>query len=656
MTAELANYIGANFTVFSVTVFMDRDNNFYVSFRGTEPEDAYRDFLTDADAYIGSGLARRQVIAMVNWYLRATTPTSQDAVQIHATRSVGPTGELGPATYTTPGNGTLLGATALNVEGHSLGGHLTTVFTRLFACDVSNSQTYNGMGVGWLYPESILSEVESALGLGTTTWPDASKQTNYYAEHGINSATNDWWLSQKGRRVPLFNEEGFTIPNHLMYKLTDALALCDVLGLIDESLSLADATQILDAASSEPAASLETLLDALRKLYWKAGETTPIGDAGDSAATRVAYHENLDFLRRMLEDGALPRGQLLSLVGRPPAEIGAMAAEESETGLAVRYALVALNPFALVGADYSQHNENGELDLHDEETDEGALSENWLLDRARMLSARIAVNTTDSNFASPAYFRDIATNTVLGANLFGGARRTVFGGEGSDNIEGGANDDRLYGGAGGDTLDGGRGADYIEGGAGADRLLGDADDGRELFGDETILPGGQLAANGFAALNQYDRNRDGIIDAQDEIWSSLKVVVWESGPRDETVLGDPATAMNLKTLDELGIAAIGLDSAIVTATDGKGNTRTRTGHITLADGAVRELAEYRFARDNSETRFLDWREVPESIAVLPELTLGGVQMDLTQALVRKSQSARYGETKAENDSLWRNAA
>jgi hypothetical protein len=944
LTPTLATYIGENFRVvdqwtdpgnsgFSVTVFEDKMSlQSYVSFRGTE-EWSSRDYITDADAYIGSGLARRQVIAMVNWYLRATTPTSQETVQIQATRSVDPTGELGPATYTTPGEGTLLGAAELNVEGHSLGGHLTTVFTRLFAGDVSNSHTYNGLGVGWLYPESILSEVESALGLGTTTWPDAAKQTNYYAEHGINSATNDWWLSQKGRRVPLFNEEGTTVPNHLMYKLTDSLALCDVLGMIDESLSLSDATKILDAASSEPAASLETLLDSLRKLYWKADDKTPVGDAGDSATTRVAYHENLDFLRRMLRDGALPGGEIISLVGQAPAALGAQAAEEDEAGLAVRYALMALNPFAIVGADYSLHNENGELDLHDEETDEGALTENWLKDRAAMLSAKIAVNTTDNNGASPAYFKDVATNTVLGGNLFGAARRTVFGGEAGDTIEGGFNEDRHYGGAGADTINGGWSADYIEGNAGDDTLNGDSgddeirggagkdtldggsdadklyggsgedtlkggagddrlegnadrdelaggraadillggegddtlygddavdddrsggddrleggegadrlyggggkdvlqggagddklrggasaadymvggagsdtyiyksedqadliydedgqghieydgatlsggrgrgknsrvffdnpdnpdytysvsgdmdagpvtltikrnkdsrgqltvfdfydgdlgihlkdgdedkaprykrpppppqdpgrqnrgdplvidlagtglstyglernlhfdhdqdrfaektgwiaagsgvlvldanpstgsgqagvlDNGQELFGDFTRLPGGQLAANGFAALSQYDRNRDGRIDAGDPIWSSLKVAVWETDPRGETVLGDPAAAMSLKTLEELGIASIGLDSSIATVTDENGNTRTRSGTVTLADGTTRELAEYRFARDTAETTFLDWRDLPEEIAVLPELTLGGIR-------------------------------
>jgi len=176
--------------------------------------------------------------------------------------------------------------------------------------------------------------------------------------------------------------------------------------------------------------------------------------------------------------------------------------------------------------------------------------------------------------------------------------------------------------------------------ADADNVL---DDGQELFGDFTRLPGGQLAANGFAALSQYDRNRDGIIDAQDEIWSSLKVAVWESDPRGNPVLGDPATAMSLRTLDELGITAIGLDSTIVTATDGNGNTRTRSGTLTLNDATTREIAEYRFARDNAETKFLDWRPLPADIAVLPELTLGGVQMDLTQAMVRDAGEGWRGQ-------------
>ena len=58
---------------------------------------------------------------------------------------------------------------------------------------------------------------------------------------------------------------------------------------------------------------------------------------------------------------------------------------------------------------------------------------------------------------------------------------------------------------------------------------------------------------------------------------------------------------------------------------------------------TREIAEYRFARDNAETKFLDWRALPESIAVLPELTLGGVQMNLTQAMVRDAGEGWQGQ-------------
>ena len=113
----------------------------------------------------------------------------------------------------------------------------------------------------------------------------------------------------------------------------------------------------------------------------------------------------------------------------------------------------------------------------------------------------------------------------------------------------------------------------------------------KLFGNFTQLPGGQRAVNGFQALSQYDRNRDGVIDRNDAIWSSLRVAVWETDPRSNPVLGDPAVAMNLKPLDELGIESIGLDSAIATRTDANGNTKTRAGQITLNDGATRELAK-----------------------------------------------------------------
>jgi hypothetical protein len=48
------------------------------------------------------------------------------------------------------------------------------------------------------------------------------------------------------------------------------------------------------------------------------------------------------------------------------------------------------------------------------------------------------------------------------------------------------------------------------------------ENGREMFGDNMILPDGSVALSGFEALRFYDSNKDGKIDANDEIFSNLK--------------------------------------------------------------------------------------------------------------------------------------
>ena len=48
--------------------------------------------------------------------------------------------------------------------------------------------------------------------------------------------------------------------------------------------------------------------------------------------------------------------------------------------------------------------------------------------------------------------------------------------------------------------------------------------GSEMFGTATVLPNGLLALDGWDALRQYDINKDGKIDANDEIFASLKVL------------------------------------------------------------------------------------------------------------------------------------
>lgn len=49
------------------------------------------------------------------------------------------------------------------------------------------------------------------------------------------------------------------------------------------------------------------------------------------------------------------------------------------------------------------------------------------------------------------------------------------------------------------------------------------DDGKELFGSNTILINGAQATDGFQALAERDSNGDGKIDATDAVWSNLKI-------------------------------------------------------------------------------------------------------------------------------------
>ncbi|MGH9815221.1 MAG: hypothetical protein ACRD6I_03995 [Candidatus Acidiferrales bacterium] len=55
---------------------------------------------------------------------------------------------------------------------------------------------------------------------------------------------------------------------------------------------------------------------------------------------------------------------------------------------------------------------------------------------------------------------------------------------------------------------------------------GNIDDGTELFGNHSVVPSGQPVTNGFEALAWYDQNggnSDGIMDARDPVWPSLRL-------------------------------------------------------------------------------------------------------------------------------------
>lgn len=74
----------------------------------------------------------------------------------------------------------------------------------------------------------------------------------------------------------------------------------------------------------------------------------------------------------------------------------------------------------------------------------------------------------------------------------------------------------------------------------------------ELFGDSTKGPDGALAEDGFAALKKYDTNSDSVIDAQDTIFSNLKL--WNDANRNGI-----ADSGELLALSEKKIISISLN-------------------------------------------------------------------------------------------------
>ncbi|MBO5426573.1 MAG: DUF2974 domain-containing protein [Lachnospiraceae bacterium] len=100
---------------------------------------------------------------------------------------------------------------------------------------------------------------------------------------------------------------------------------------------------------------------------------------------------------------------------------------------------------------------------------------------------------------------------------------------------------------------------------------GKIDNGREVFGDYHLLADGTRAKNGFEALSQYDKNEDGIIDAEDEIFNQLKLWVDTDGDG----LSENG---ELKSLSDMGIKEIKLEhvsSNLTTGTEALiGNTST----------------------------------------------------------------------------------
>jgi len=139
--------------------------------------------------------------------------------------------------------------------------------------------------------------------------------------------------------------------------------------------------------------------------------------------------------------------------------------------------------------------------------------------------------------------------------------------------------------------------------AGGDALLvrdlngdGRINDGGELFGEGTVLSDGRKAKDGYEALSPLDSNLDGVIDANDAAWSSLKL--WVDNGNGVNDQGE------LKSLSDLGITALSLN-AQTSAEVNNGNLIGLMGSYMTADGQTHTMGDVWFSVDASGNRTFD---------------------------------------------------
>jgi len=314
---------------------------------------------------------------------------------------------------------------------------------------------------------------------------------------------------------------------HSLTLIADSLRLQVLFKEIDPNLSMDAIQSIFQAASATSASTLtqtaegdtlEKALDPLRKLFLGptlAPLTLPSSnDPGSfgNIPNRTAFYNAIAAVKTALAGATVTiepfvelNAQGNAVIRLAPSEVSAAAQENTDRGLAFRYALKALNPFAVIDADYQAlgHASNGALTLFDPATGFGELTEQYLTDRAAFLEAKIELNlVNDQTSGDTIHYKDfvgvgyeIPTGSILTTD-----QEFLFGSDDLDPLTGGSKDDHLYGGGGDDVLTGLGGDDYLQGDAGNDTYIYNAGDGFDTIldtgGDGSILVDGVTLAGG----------------------------------------------------------------------------------------------------------------------------------------------------------------
>jgi Ca2+-binding RTX toxin-like protein len=156
------------------------------------------------------------------------------------------------------------------------------------------------------------------------------------------------------------------------------------------------------------------------------------------------------------------------------------------------------------------------------------------------------------------------------------------------------------------------------------------DSGRELFGDAFIKSNGQLATDGFDALQDLDTNLDGKVDANDAQFANLRL--WRDLNQDGV-----SQSNELFTLSSQNIVAINVGSTDHSQILANGNQLADLGSFVKTDGSSGTLSEVSgnlgdisLVQDTFHSQFADSLDT-STAAALPDIQGAGQVRSLREA-------------------------
>ncbi|WP_287957428.1 calcium-binding protein [Snodgrassella sp.] len=175
-------------------------------------------------------------------------------------------------------------------------------------------------------------------------------------------------------------------------------------------------------------------------------------------------------------------------------------------------------------------------------------------------------------------------------------------------------------------------------------------DGTELFGDSTLLADGSKAANGYAALREFDSNGDGRVDAQDAHFDQLRV--WRDLNQDGICQSN-----ELFTLEQVGVKALNLANKNSNTNLKNGNTLAQIGSYETTDGQTRVMGDVNFEHKPVFSEYAEEVKLTEEQKQAPNLKGTGRVRDLrdaaalSQNLAAVLQSYAQAQTRSEQLAL-----